>query len=228
MGGITSNHIKRLLHKAHAIKTWQLLLVFVLALFLAATFLRFDHLKMNQLRENVIAADRAEDDTAIKESLSALRSFTFSHIIISATEDNGVQSIVLGSGPIYLEHQYLRAANAALTAAAKTNGNHNNIYASAAATCKPRAIANGWAWNSPGYLECMTSELAARQGNKAGPSAVTLPSTELYRYNYASPIWAPTIAGFTLVLCAILSVVIFIRFLIWCTLKVALIFLKKR
>ena len=39
----------------------------------------------------------------------------------------------------------------------------------------------------------------------------SLPSTELYRKNYASPMWAPTLTGFLILITLILMVVIFIR-----------------
>ena len=54
-----------------------------------------------------------------------------------------------------------------------------------------------------------------------------VPSTELFRYNYASPIWAPTWAGWVILLCVFLILVIIIRILIWCVLRIALFFLDK-
>ena len=53
----------------------------------------------------------------------------------------------------------------------------------------------------------------------------SLPSTELYRHNYASPIWAPTLAGFLALITVIIIVVIFIRFFIWLFLRLSLLFM---
>ena len=52
-----------------------------------------------------------------------------------------------------------------------------------------------------------------------------LPSTELYRHNYASPIWAPTLSGFMLLITAVIVVVILIRVLVWIILRLSLLFL---
>ncbi len=233
MGGKKSNHIRRFLGRLKSIRVWQLILIFIPLVFVTATLLRFDHLKMVELRSAVLAADAAGDDAQISASLDALKSFVFSHIIVNLSESNGQQSVIFGTGPFYLEQQYLRAANAAIEAAesqAVDDSNPNgNIYAAVGAICKPRAIANGWAWNDQGYLDCWTEELAKYPESDELSSHLTadVPSTELYRYNYASPIWAPSWSGFAILACIILFIVILIRACIWCVLQISLLFLKK-
>ena len=117
MGGKKSNHLKQALHRFSGVRNWQLFLILVPLLFVAATLLRFDHLRMLELRTAVLEADANEDDEAIKTSLMALQQFVFSHIVVNIVEQNGTQKITFGTGPFYLEHQYLRAANAAIEAA---------------------------------------------------------------------------------------------------------------
>ena len=220
MGGKLSNHLQQALGRLKRVRIWQLLLILLPLLFVAATLLRLDHLKMVELRDAVLAADAAEDDTAIQSSLVALQEFVVSHIVVNIAEQNGVQSIIFGTGPFYLEHQYLRAANAAIEAAeaevVDDSNPYGNIYATVSGICRPLAIQYGWAWNSQEYLDCWTSHLAAAD----------VPSTELFRHNYASPIWAPTWSGWVILLCIILTLVIVVRFLIWCVLKIALLFAK--
>lgn len=216
-----------------AVRTWQLVLILIPLIFFTATLLRFDHLRMVELRAAVLAADEAGDEEAIRQSLTELRDFVFSHIVVNTTESNGVRSVIFGTGPFYLEQQYLRAANAAIEEAeaklADDSNPNGNIYAAVAAICQPQAIANGWAWYSPGYLDCWTSELAKypASDNLSVELTVDVPSTELYRRNYSSPIWAPTMAGFAVLACVILAVIIIVRLLISCVLGLALVFLKK-
>ena len=232
MGGKKTNHIKRALHRLKRIHIWQLILILIPLLFIAATLLRFDHLKMVELRDAVFAADEAEDDAAIQSALVALQEFTVSHIVVNVVESNGIQSVILGTGPFYLEHQYLRAANAAIEAAESEivdDSNPNgNIYAAVSAICKPLAIQSGWAWNSQGYLDCWTSELAKYPASDNLETNLTadVPSTELYRHNFASPVWAPTWAGWVILICILLLLVIIIRFIIWLVLKITLLFIK--
>ena len=232
MGGKRTNHLKQALARLKRIRLWQLLLILIPLLFVAATLLRLDHLKMVELRDAVLAADAAENDAAIQSSLVALQEFVVSHIVVNIAEQNGVQSIIFGTGPFYLEHQYLRAANAAIEAAeaevVDDSNPYGNIYAAVSAICRPLAIQNGWAWNSQPYLDCWTSHLAEypASDNLEINLTANVPSTELFRHNYASPIWAPTAAGWVILLCILLTLVILVRFVIWLILKIALLFAK--
>lgn len=229
MGGKSILHNLR--EAIKGVKTWQLILVLIPLIFVAATLMRFDHLKMLSLREEVLQADEEGNDEKIEESIQKLKDFTFHHIVINVVEKNGVQRITFGTGPFYLENSYTRdAADAIAKAEQNLSGSSNpngNVFAAAMDVCKPQAIKNGWAWNSPGYITCMTGEINKYPTSDAAYSIeAQIPSTSLYRYDFSSPVWAPSISGFVLLLCLILIVVIFIRILIWCVLRIALIFLK--
>lgn len=213
-------------------RNWQLLLILVPLAFVTATLLRLDHIKMVELRDAVIAADESGDTDALDKSLVALQEFVVSHVVVNVVETNGVQSITLGTGPFYLEHEYLRAAEAAITAAEQEFANdsnpYGNIYGAVLGICQPLAIANGWAWNNPNYLNCWTEELAKYPagGELSNQLTVQIPSTALYRREFASPIWAPSWAGWAILACVLILFVIFVRLLIWCVLKIALIFAR--
>lgn len=213
------------------IKTWQLVVALVPLLFIDATLLRVDHIRMTELRDAVLASDAEENDEKIVQALKELKEFVFSHIVINIVDDNGEQKVTFGTGPFYLEHQYIRAANEALDEAEATiasDANPNgNIYQMASNVCQPQAIANGWGWSDANYINCMVGEIqkypAAEDLNDT--IAASLPSTELYRYEYVSPIWAPTLTGFMLLITLIVIVVIFIRWIIWVVLRLSLLFM---
>ena len=212
------------------IKTWQLLLILAPLLFLDATFLRVDHIRMTELRDAVLAADEAEDDEEISRTLEELKRFVFSNIVINVVDDNGIQKISFGTGPFYLEHQYVRAANVALKEAQaklEADGNPNgNVYALASDVCSPIAVQNGWTWDDSRFINCMLTEINKYPAADEIQDRIiaSLPSTELYRKNYASPVWAPTLSGFLILLTIIIIVVIFIRVVIWIILRLSLIF----
>ena len=224
------------------IKTWVLFLLLIPLFVIDATLMRQNHIKMTELRDAVLAVDaKISDeesdeemqatDAELKQALINLKEFVFSHVVINVVEENGVQRITFGTGPFYLEHQYLRAANRALEEAEKNmvsdNNPNGNIYAMASAVCQPIAIANGWRWNSAGYINCMMTEIQKYPAADEIQDTIiaNLPSTELYRKNYASPIWAPTPLGFLLLLTIIIIVVIFIRMIIWDILRISLLFI---
>ena len=232
MGG---KQIKRLtirLKKLRAVKTWQLFLIFILLLFASATLLRLDHIKMTNLRSAVLEADKEGNEIILADALNNLKNFTVSHTVVNIVDNNGDKKIEFGTGVFYLEQSYLTAASEILQKASEAeiddNNPNGNIYALASAVCRPLAIANGWSWNSPEHIACWQTELAKYPSTSAEGDTVrvSLPSTELYRREYVSPVWTPSISGFVILITFILGVVIFIRLLIWICLEITLIIMK--
>lgn len=217
--------------KIRKIKTWQLFLILVPLLFLDATLLRIDHVRMTELRDAVISADESENDEEIARTLEELRSFVLSNIVINVVDDNGAQRITFGTGPFVLEHKYRRDATAALEEAERNmsaDGNPNgNIYAAASEACRGIAIANGWSWDNENYINCMMGEIQKYPAseNLQDQMMANLPSTGLYRHNYASPVWAPTLSGFFILITLAIIVVILIRGIIWIILRLSLLFI---
>lgn len=222
--------LKRGRIKVHRIKTWQLILILVPLFFLDATLLRMDHIRMTELRDAVLEADASENDEEVGRTLEELRKFVLSNIVVNVVDDNGVQRVTFGTGPFYLEHTYIRAANQALQEAeakmASDSNPNGNIYALASETCKAAAIANGWTWDNPDYINCMVSEIQKYPAADEIQDKIkaSLPSTELYRREFASPVWAPSLAGFFILLTLIIIVVILIRGIIWVVLRLSLLF----
>lgn len=222
---------KRGQRKLGFIRNWWLMLILIPLGFLDATLLRQDHIKMVELRDKVLLADENENDEEIKKNLEELRNFTFSNIVINIVDENGGNKIMFGTGPFYLEHQYIRAANKALEEAEKKitsdENPHGNIYQEATNICRPQAIANGWTWDDPNYINCMMGEIGKYPAAEELTDVIiaALPSTELYRYNYASPLWVPSFSGWTILVTVLIIVVIFIRIIWWIILRISLLFL---
>lgn len=212
------------------IKTWVLVIMLLPLLFLDATLLRLDHVRMAEFRDNVLAADMEEDDEKLAAVLTELKEFVFSNIVVNVVEENGVQRVTFGTGPFYLEHKYLRDATKALEEAENTivddKNPYGNIYGLAGEKCRALAYQNGWSWNSAEYINCMVTEIQKYPAAEdlQDKLVATLPSTELYRRNYASPIWAPTLTGFMILITLIIIVVILIRFIIFIILRLSLLF----
>ena len=148
MGGKRIRHLRKMLSKVRAVRTWQLFLIFVLLIFASATLLRLDHIKMTSLRSAVIEADKEDNEIALAEDLNALKDFVFNHTVVNIVDDNGDKKIEFGTGVFYLEQSYIRAASVALKEASEAeiddSNPHGNVYAAVSAVCRPLAIANGW------------------------------------------------------------------------------------
>ena len=185
--------LKKSIKNLQRVRTWQLLLLLILAGFIAATFLRLNNIGMVQRRSAVLAADKKGDEAAIATRLYDLQRYTSSHMNAN-------------TGPFYLENQYKRDAQK-LVDAAKGDGSANgNINVKAEAVCKPQYTV----W-SPAYVQCFTDELAKYPPSPDPVQNVTLPSTELYRHDFASARWSPDFAGWSLFVCMGILLVIIAR-----------------
>ena len=228
MGGKRPHKHKRVRLKKPTLHIWQLILILIPLLFIEATLLRFDDIEKNNLKQAVLDADANADDVGAATKIDDLKNFAFTHTLISSVEKNGDSSIVFGTGPFYLSGQYQRKATqliAEATAAIGDDSNPNgNVFAAAMAVCKPQAIANGWAWTSQEYISCMTTEINKYPAEDAIDDAikVNIPSASLYRYDFASPLWAPTASGFVGLVCLFIGLVIFIKFVAWVVIRVAI------
>ena len=187
--------VKKRIKQLQRVKTWQLLILFVLVAFIAATFLRLNNIGMSQRRAAVLAADKAGDTDAIQSRLYDLQRFASEHMNA-------------GTEAFYLEGQYKRNVQQ-LIEAAKDKGNPNgNINVKAEAVCKPKFTV----W-SQAYVQCFTDELAKYPPSSDPAQNVKLPSTGLYRYSFASPLWSPDFAGLFVLIALVILVMIALRLL---------------
>ena len=231
MGGVAKkSKLKQALSKMFHFSTWKLVLVLILMCFVAATLLRIDHIRMTELKNAVMEADASNDDEAIASSLVELQTFTRTHIIFNYFDENGEQKIIFGTGAFYLENQYNRKANEALKVAQEKinqqggNMNEYNVHKKVAEICDAEAIKHGWRYPNINYINCFVNELAKypEADQLTVAASANLPSTDLFRYDYASPMWYPCASGIVILICIILLIIVLIRFIIWVGLQIAI------
>jgi len=231
MGGVAKkSKLKQALSKMFHFSTWKLVLVLILMCFVAATLLRIDHIRMTELKNAVMEADASNDDEAIASSLAELQTFTRTHIIFNYFDENGEQKIIFGTGAFYLENQYNRKANEALKVAQEKinqqggNMNEYNVHKKVAEICDAEAIKHGWRYPNINYINCFVNELAKypEADQLTVAASANLPSTDLFRYDYASPMWYPCASGIVILICVILLIIVLVRFVIWIGLQIAI------
>jgi hypothetical protein len=185
--------VKKNIKRLQRVKTWQLLIVLILMSFVTATFLRLNNIGMIQRRDAVLTADKSGDTLVMANRLYDLQRYSATHMNAD-------------TGPFYLENQYKRDAQKAVDAAKNDSNPNGNVNAQAEAVCRPQYSV----W-SPAYVQCFTDELAKFPPSPDPVQNVILPSTELYRQDFASPLWSADFAGWSVLICATIILVIAAR-----------------
>lgn len=182
-------------------------MLLILVGFVAATFLRLNNIGMVQRRTAVIDADKTGNIEDIKGRLFDLQRYVTSHMNADM-------------GTIYLEGQYQRDSQAANSAASADSNPNGNIYKKAQDICAPRFSSLGH--YSLAYQQCVIDEIAKYPSAQALTSQLKLPKAETYRHSFVSPLWSPDYAGFSVLLCLLIIIVIIGRLLGLMALKLLL------
>ena len=186
--------VKRNIKNLQRVKTWQLIILLIIASFIAATFLRLNNIGMVERRAAVLSADEAGNDDVIIQRLYDLQQYVTSHM-----------NTDMGTG-VYLEQSYKRDSQAALNAASADTNPNGNIYKKAQEVCGPR-----FSVYSTAYLQCTTSELEKYPAADELVQAAKLPPVTGYVHVFSSPAWSPDFAGWSVVVCIVLLLMIVVR-----------------
>lgn len=188
------HRVRRSSKQLQKVKTWQLILLLILMAFVAATFLRLNNTGMIQRRNAVAAADKSGNINDITARVYDLQRWSAAHMNAD-------------SGTFYLQEQYNRDAQRALSDNASLSDQSANANAQAEAVCKPQF--HGW---STAYMQCFLAELAKHPGAERLPEP-KMPNPTLYRYSFISPLWSPDFAGWSVAVCIGIIVMIVGRLL---------------
>lgn len=182
----------------HKYRTLSLLIIItglVFFGFLSVLALRQNNLKMLQLKETVIKVDESGGD--VEQALTDLRNHVFSHMNTNMrTSDSSELPIQLASR----YNKYIAEQQAKLTASGQAD-----IYTKAQASCEQ---------TSPTLTErvnCIQIYVAENGGQL---SEINFPPKDLYTFDFASPKWSPDVAGFSIVLTIIFTVLLIIRLIL--------------
>ena len=197
--------VQRSIRQLQRVKTWQLVILLILATFLAATFLRLNNIGMIERRSAVLAADEADDSEATINRLYDLQRYVSSHM-----------NTDMGKG-VYLESSYKRDYQKAIDQAASDSKPNGTIYKKAQDVCAPQFSRYSYA-----YLQCTTSELAKYPAASDPASAVKTPLADTYLHVFVSPLWSPDFAGWSVVLWILLALMLVTRIISLLALRIML------
>lgn len=154
--------------------------------------LRANNLKMLELKQAVYAADEQNGD--IEEALQNLRSFVNTHM------NTTMRSKDASEPPIQLVNQFNRYV--AAQQAKLASQDVNQVYRDAQARCESGSIP------LTVRAQCIQEYVLANGGTTA---QLTIPPKELYTFDFASPRWSPDMAGISLMMAAVFTVLLLIR-----------------
>lgn len=198
------NNIRRL----NKVKTWQLVLLLLVAVFVSMTFLRLNNVGMVERRAAVEYADKSGVTDTVHQRLYDLQRYSAAHMNAS-------------SGPVYLEQLYKRDSQRILEEAMNTSNPNGNIYAKADDVCRPQ-FGNSYSIH---YQNCFMAELDKYPAADNVDISPTMPNQQLYRHNFVSPLWSPDFAGWSVLVCIGIILVIIFRII---TLGLLRLLLKHR
>ncbi len=163
--------------------------------FVSATFLRLNNVGMIQRRDAVITADKQANGEVTRSRLLDLQHFVSAHMNT-------------GQNDVYLASQYERDKAALIQQAAASSESGEVINQKVDAICKPQ-----FSGYSQGYVECFAREYAKYSPGGDPVSQVKMPDPDKYRFVFAPPLWSPDFAGFAILSCVLIVLVIIGRVL---------------
>lgn len=189
------------------VKTWQLVLLLLVFGLLSTWLLRQNNLGMIERRNLVKMADEQAKD--VHKALANLQVYVAAHMNTS-----------MGDKGVYLEHTYQKAYERAVQEAMQSGNSTNDIYTRADKECQTTFSKTA---SYQAYAQCVADKIAALGGGNDPLSALKAPATDLYRYNFISPLWTPDAAGIfvaiTLFIAALLVARIVLFWVLYLVLK---------
>ena len=178
--------------KIRPIKVWYLAILFVVSAAICVIALRDNNLGMVQLRQDVYTADQNNKD--VEGALQHLRTYVYSHMNTNLSGgDNPVYP------PIQLKYTYARLQQ---TEKDRVQQDNTAIYTAAQLYCEQQDSTDFSGHNRVPCIEQYVSQ--------HGVNAKTIPDA-MYKFDFYSPSWSPDLAGFSLIISAILLLLLVLR-----------------
>jgi len=159
---------------------------------------------MTQRREAVISADEQGNSETTRNRLLDLQHYVSAHMNT-------------GQNDVYLASQYERDKAVLVEQAATANQSGAVINQQVDAICKPQ-----FSGYNQGYVDCFAREYAKYAPDSDPVSQIKMPDPDRYRFVFASPLWSPDFAGFSILACVFIVLLILGRMITLVVLKLLL------
>jgi hypothetical protein len=187
---------KRRLHhlwtRIRPLSPWYFLALSLISSCMFIYAMRQNNLTMISLRDKVFAADEANTD--VEQPLRELREYVYAHMNTNLSSGTNIKP------PIQLKYRYDRLVSAEKERVAAINA---KIYNDAQVYCEQQ---NPTGFSGRGRVPCI-EDYVSTHGTKEQP---ILDAT--YKFDFASPRWAPDLAGWSLVAATVFFILFVVRY----------------
>lgn len=186
---MNKRHAYHFLKRLERVNVWYFVVAIIVCGLIGGAAYRNNNVRSIELREKVIAADQANGN--VEQALAELREHIYTHM-------NG--GLATPTPPVQLKYRYER-----LVAVEKERVSTANSKLTTAAQQHCEALIPVGA--SRGRIDCIQNYLTTH-----GTVEQPIPDA-LYKFDFASPVWSPDVAGWMLFLTAVLSIILVCRIL---------------
>ncbi len=182
---MSKRHLHQILKRLRQAHTLYFVVAIIITAGVAVTALRNNNMRALELRDTVLAVDKQNGDT--ETALRDLREYVYGHMNSNLAVPGGAYP------PVQLKYRYDRLVAAEKQRVTQVNA---KLYTEAQGYCES-VIPTG---RSLTRIECIQNYVTTR----GGVSENAIPDA-LYKFNFAPPIWSPDLAGWSLVLLGVLT-----------------------
>lgn len=172
---------------------------FLVAAILCATVsvfaLRQNNMTALRLRDTVLQVDQENGD--VESALRELRTYVYGHMNTNLASNTSVYP------PVQLKYRYERLVQAEKERVEKAN--NNTVYNDAQVHCEKTQPASFY---GAGRLSCIQNYI---DSHPVGSTTQQPIPDSLYKFDFASPLWSPDLAGWSLLLSVVFGLLFVIR-----------------
>lgn len=192
-------HLYHILKRLRQLRGWYFVIAILISMTVSAVALRQNNITALRLRDNVLKIDEQNGD--VESALRELRRYVYSHMNTDLTVQNGAYP------PVQLKYRYDRLARAETERVSAANA---QLYTEAQGYCES-LIPTGRSLNR---IDCIQNYITGKGG------AVERPVEDsLYKFAFTPPVWSPDLAGWSLVITALLTTLFILRLVLVTILK---------
>lgn len=188
---MNKRHLHHVLKQLRQVRAWYFVIAILVSLGVSMYAIRQNNIRTIELRDAVLQVDKDNGD--VETALHDLREYVYGHMNSDLASPTGAYP------PIQLKYRYERLAVAEKERVSAANA---QLYTEAQAYCET-AIPTGRSLNR---IDCIQDYITSKGGatEKAIPDA-------LYKFAFASPAWSPDLAGWSILVTAVLLIAFIAR-----------------